>query len=208
MPNSPGNEREIVGKRIPAVERLGHAAAEDVGDLPYLFGGMPRSRADKHGHLLPRVEHLRGAAQVLILRDQAREGRESPTGKDRAVLARGLLVIGLSHVVRHDDAGNRTGRLGDADGTVDQVPRLLRDHADLDVLVRHVLEQVGEIHLLHVVASERHARLLADDGHHGPVVEFGVVEPVQEVDGPGAGGGHAHPHLVGELGVSSGREGR
>jgi hypothetical protein len=88
------------------------------------------------------------------------------------------------------------------------VPRLLRGHADLNVLVRHVLEQVRQIHLLHVVASEGHARLLADDSHHGPVIQFSVVEPVQKVNGPGAGGGHAHPHLVGELGVSSGREGR
>src|SRR3712207_8167858 len=50
--------------------------------------------------------------------------------------------------------------------------------------------------------------LLADDGHHGPVIEFGVVETVQEVDGAGAGGSHTHPHLVGELAVGGGREGR
>jgi hypothetical protein len=40
------------------------------------------------------------------------------------------------------------------------------------------------------------------------VVEFGVVEPVQEVYSSRAGGGHAYPHVVAELRVSRGCERR
>ena len=101
-----------------------------------------------------------------------------------------------------------TERVALADGTVDQVARLMRDHADLDILVRHVLEQASKIHLLHVVASEGHTHLLADDSHHRPMIEFGIVEPVQEMDGAGTRGRKAHTHFTGELGVPAGHERR
>src|SRR3712207_5654492 len=39
------------------------------------------------------------------------------------------------------------------------------------------------------------------------MVELGVVQPVQQVNGPGAGGREAYDHLAGELGVGAGAEG-
>ena len=70
-----------------------------------------------------------------------------------------------------------------------------------------VLEERQQVDLLLVVAAERGARLLADDGDHRLVVELRVVEAVQQVDGAGAGGGDAHADLAGELGVAAGHEG-
>ena len=119
-----------------------------------------------------------------------------------------LLVVGLGHVVWHDDAGDRAGGLRDADGPVDQVRSLLRDDQDLDELVRHVLVQANEVDLLLIVAPETHALLLADDRQHWLVVESGVVEPVQEVDRAGTGSGHAHADLSRELRVGARRERR
>ena len=39
------------------------------------------------------------------------------------------------------------------------------------------------------------------------MVQLGVVEAVEQVDGSRAGGRHAHAHLPGELGVADGLEG-
>jgi hypothetical protein len=86
--------------------------------------------------------------------------------------------------------------------------RLLRVHAGLDVLVRDVLEQRLEVDLLLVARAERHPRLLADDRDHRRVVELGVVEPVEEVDRPGARGRHAHADLARQLRVPGRGEGR
>jgi hypothetical protein len=76
------------------------------------------------------------------------------------------------------------------------------------VLAGHILEQRAQVDLLLEVATQRHPLLLADDGHHRRVVELRVVEAVEQMDGAGAGGGHAHPDLTGELGVGASRERR
>ena len=70
-----------------------------------------------------------------------------------------------------------------------------------EVLGGHVLVERAQVDLLLEVAAERHALLLADDGHDGRVVELRVVEPVEQVDGAGAGGRHADADLARELGV-------
>src|SRR5690606_40480336 len=54
-----------------------------------------------------------------------------------------------------------------------------------------VLEQRLEVDLLLVAAAHGAAGGLPDDGHDGHVVEFGVVEPVEQVDRAGPGGGGA-----------------
>jgi hypothetical protein len=91
---------------------------------------------------------------------------------------------------------------------VDQVPSLRRRGELVDVLRRDVLEQHGQVHLLLVVGTERRQLLLSDDGEHGRHVELRVVEAVEEVDRPGAGGGEAHADLAGELRVRAGHERR
>ncbi len=48
-----------------------------------------------------------------------------------------------------------------------------------------ILEQVREVGFLLVVATERRARLLADNGEHRLVVEPRIVQPVEQVDGAG-----------------------
>ncbi|MNL14277.1 hypothetical protein D3C87_1352090 [compost metagenome] len=74
--------------------------------------------------------------------------------------------------------------------------------------MRHVLEQADQVYLLLIVAAQRAARLLAHDGHDRLVVQLGVVQPVQQVDGARPGRGQAHADLPREFGVGAGHEGR
>ena len=122
------------------------------------------------------------------------------------MLARGGFDrLGLLHVVGEDQRRDRA--LGERDPyrSVDQMARLRRVDARLDV-GGDVLEERVEVDLLLVARSERHAALLPDDRHDRRAVELRVVEPVQEVDGPRAGGGQAHTDLIRELRVAAGHE--
>ena len=56
--------------------------------------------------------------------------------------------------------------LGDAHRAVDEVTDLRRVRRHMDVFAGDVLEQRDQIDLLLVLAAERGARLLTDDGHH------------------------------------------
>src|SRR5699024_7043472 len=71
-----------------------------------------------------------------------------------------------------------------------------------------VLEDTLEIDLLLEVAPEGHARLLSDDSDDALVVLPSVIEAVEQVDRPGAGGRDAHAELTGELGVRGRHERR
>ena len=106
---------------------------------------------------------------------------------DGAVLVRRCLdrVLG-GKVVRHDDAGDRALVERDAHRAVDEVPNLRRVRRHVHELVRDVLEERRQVHLLLVVAAERGHRLLTDDRDDRLMIELRVVEPVQEVDRPGA----------------------
>ncbi len=112
----------------------------------------------------------------------------------------------LLDVVGHDDGGH--GPLGQCDPAraVDQMTDLSGLHRHLHELVRHVLEQRRQVDLLLVVPAQAGARLLADDRHYRLVIELGVIQPVEQMDGPGARGGHADPELVRELRVGAGHE--
>jgi hypothetical protein len=115
--------------------------------------------------------------------------------------------VGLLLQVRGDDErGRRPGRERGAHGAVQRVRQLL-GHVHLDeVLAGHVLEQRLQVDLLLVGAAHRAARRLADDRDHRHVVEFRVVEAVQQVDRARAGGGQAHADLAAELRVADGCE--
>jgi hypothetical protein len=54
----------------------------------------------------------------------------------------------------------------------------------------------------------RTPRRLTDDRQHRLVIHLGVVESVQQMDGPGPGGGETDPDLTGELGMPPGHERR
>ena len=88
------------------------------------------------------------------------------------------------------------------------MPNLVGRRNHVDVLVRDVLEQRQQVDLLLVVAAERRAGLLADDGDHRLMVELGVVEAVQQVDRTRSRRGEADAHLPRELCVGAGHEGR
>jgi hypothetical protein len=117
------------------------------------------------------------------------------------VLARRLGVLGLLDVVGEDHTRHRAARARHAHRAVDQMPGLGGLHADLDELAGDVLEQRRQVDLLLVVGAERRALLLADDRHDRLVVELGVIEPVEQMDGAGAGGRQADADLAGELRV-------
>ena len=114
--------------------------------------------------------------------------------------------LGLLHVVGKDHHGHAALGLGDAHRPVDQMPRLLGHHADLDEL-RDVLHQRREVDLLLVMAAQRRARLLTHDRHHRLAVELGVVQSVQQMDGARSRGRQTHADLAGESGVAAGHEG-
>ena len=126
---------------------------------------------------------------------------------DRAVLVRRRLdrLLGR-HVVRNDEARHRALVERDAHRAVDEVADLRGDGRHVHVLVRDVLEERGQVDLLLVAAAERRHRLLADDRDDRLVVELRVVEPVQQVDRAGTGGGDADADLAGELRVPARHE--
>jgi len=67
----------------------------------------------------------------------------------------------------------RSSTLGSCSGTV----------THLDVLAGHVLEQGEQVDFLLVGAAHRAAAGLADDRDHRHVIELGVVQAVQQVNG-------------------------
>ena len=76
------------------------------------------------------------------------------------------------------------------------------------VFVGDVLEQRRQVDFLLVVAAEGRAALLADDGDHRLMVELGVIQAVEQMDGARAGSGQADADFTGELGMAGGHEGR
>jgi hypothetical protein len=116
--------------------------------------------------------------------------------------------LGLLHVVRNDQARRRLRGDRRAHGVVECGQRLLRREDGLHVLAADILEQRVQVHFLEVAAAQRGGHDLADDRHDGPPVEFGVVEPGEQVDGTRPLGGHTHADLAGVLGVPAGGERR
>src|SRR5204862_484213 len=170
----------------------------------------PQSRApaDQDRDLLALVQNASGALELCVLRHDLR-ARVADPGVDGSVLVR-RRVDGLlrGEVVRDDDARDRALVEGDAHGAVDEVANLRRVGGHVHVLVGDVLEERRQVDLLLVVAAQRRHGLLADDRDDGLVVELGVVEAVQEVDGAWAGGGDTDADLTGELRVAAGHERR
>ena len=110
--------------------------------------------------------------------------------------------------MRDDDAGDRALGLGDPEGAVEHVPHLCRVVDRLDERPGHILEEGGKVDLLLELASLRHLGDLTHDGHHRLMVEPGIVEPVEQVNGARSLGGQADPHLARELGMGAGHQRR
>ena len=130
-----GHPRQVVGHRGAAVQRLGDAGAERVGDRDDLVERATGARAHEHRHALARVEDVGGAAQVLVAGHDHGRG-PADRGGDRAVLARRLLVGQLLDVGGDDDRRHRPLRQRRAQRAVDQVTGLARVDALAEVLAR------------------------------------------------------------------------
>lgn len=93
-----------------------------------------------------------------------------------------------------------------AAGEIDHVVDVRRAHNPLvergDVLIQVVL-----IHVLQIMGADQAVVGHAGDGEYRRLVDFGVVEPVQQVDRARGGGGEADPEPSSELGKSAGGHG-
>ena len=116
--------------------------------------------------------------------------------------------LGLLDVVGDDDRGDGALRQRDPASPIDEVADLRRLHRDLDEFVGDVLEQGRQVDLLLVIAPESGPGLLPHDRDHRLMVELGVVQAVEQMDGSGARRRQAHAHLARELGVRAGHERR
>ena len=72
----------------------------------------------------------------------------------------------------------------------------------------HVAEELEDVDLLLEVRADHVVVRVPGDGQDRGVIELGVVEAVEQVDGPGPAGGEADAQPPGELGVAAGGEGR
>jgi hypothetical protein len=206
VPNRPiwPVKRQPVRQHRLAQKRLGDARLQPLGDGDDLFGGVGRTGADQHGDALAAVQDVGGALEIVLGRHDSRPAGPN-AGVDSGVGVRWLGRVGFLDVVGKDHHRHAASAAGKAHGTVDEVARLGGCGADLHV-GRNVLHQGGEIDLLLIVAAQCGARLLADDRHDGLMVELGVVQPVQQMDGAGAGGRETDADLAGEPGVAAGHE--
>ena len=197
---------QLVAQHVLAQQGLGHPGTEQVGDLLDLGARGPRPLSHEDGHLLTGVEDLGrpvdprrvgGDRRPLLVHAR----RDHLEGVCRRA------VVELLDVVRDDDGRRGPTGAGDPDGPVDDVGQLFGDRHHVDVVARDVLEQADEVDLLLVVAAHRAAVGLADDRDDRDVVELGVVQPVEQMDGSRAGRGHAHAGAAAELRVADRLEG-
>ncbi len=207
-PDRAGHEWQFVRQGCFAEQCLGDTGAELVGGLDDLVRGVQRPGPDQHRHLFSLVEHPGGAFEIFLCRHNF--GCFIPNaGEDGAVFLRWQLdSVHLLQVVRHDYASDTALGLGDAHGAVDQLADLRRLGRHMDVFAGNILEQGDQIDLLLVMATQRSARLLADNRQHRLMIHLRVVEAIQQVDGAGPGGGQAYADIAGEFGVTARHKGR
>ena len=167
---------------------------------------MQRPLSDEDRHPLAGVEDVGRGLQLLGGGDLSWRPPPHPgvhgVGLER-LFGHGLHVLDVG---RHDHAGDRAFGLGDAHRAVDHVTDRRGIGDLLDVGGSDVGVELEKVDLLLEVAAHRSIEGLADDGHHRPVVQLGVVEAVQQVDRARPRGGQADPDITGELGVAAGHE--
>ena len=157
--------------------------------------------------MLTGVQDVGRLAQILFIGNDLRHP-VTDAGEHGAVLAGRVLVRHVLKVVGQDQRRDAPLRHRDADGAVDQVPHLPRNHGLLHEGAGHVLEHADKIQLLLVVGADRRPRLLSRDGEHRHVVQPGVVQARDQVRCAGAGCRQADAEFARELGMGGGHEGR
>ena len=169
---------------------------------------MQRAGPGQHGDLLAFVQHPGGGLQVLhpgaAGRGQVdRCGRRRP-GR-RHVLVRVLVRVGHLQVVGEAQMRDAAAGQRGADRDVHH-PGQLRGVLDHQVVLGHIGVQLVGVHLLLVTGAQHGGLLHPGDGQHRHVVQLGVVQAVQQVNGTGTGRGQADAELAGRLGVGGGHE--
>ena len=169
-----GDPGQVVGQSGFPQQRLRHAGTEPVGDRDDLVGGMQSARADQDRHLAAAVQHVCGAAQVLLIGDGSWISI-TDTGMDRAVLARRFLVRFVAEVVGNHQCRDPAFRFRHAHRAVDQVTDLRSGAGLLHEGAGHVLEHADQVDFLLIVATERRAGLLSGDRQHRHVIHPRVI---------------------------------
>src|SRR4051794_7770652 len=108
--------------------------------------------------------------------------------------------------MRNDHAGRPASGQRAANGTIDDEEQLLRCRHRLEIETTDILVQRADVDLLLIRAPQGASVLLADERDHRLLVELGVVETVQEVDGTGSMRGDATADPARELGVPARHE--
>ena len=178
------------GTAILPRSAFGDTSSETLPHCDNLVGGTKGARSDQHRHSFPRIEHVRGAPQRILARDDSREvDANARTEVDANARTRGAMIARRfdhrSHlkVARQHDARHLPLGLGNPVGTVDEMGNLRRNEGRLDERARDILEKRLQIEVLLVVRADRGARLLSDEGEHGLMVELSVVQSVEEMYG-------------------------
>ena len=123
-------------------------------------------------------------------------------------LRRVLHRVHLLHILRDNDASDRVLVERNAYRTIDRMSHRRRRRNRRAIFAGHILEQRLKIDFLLILRAHRGRCRLTDDGDHRLVVHLGIVEAIQKMNGTGSRRREANSHFTGELGVSTGHEGR
>jgi len=170
-----------------------------------LVGRVESPLADEDRDLFPRVQHVRGAAQVGFGGEPG-----APRADVRIVLrnvpVRGLVVLLVLKVGRDVDVGHAAARERGAAGEVRDVGDVGGTHHSR-VVDGDVHEQPVEIDVLLGMGVDEVVVGVPRHREHGLAVELRVVEAVQEVDPAGPGSGETDTEPARVLGPAARHEG-
>ena len=199
-----GDQLLVILARDVLREHPGATIIADVKASQVLFDEVARAGGDPL-ILAAAVQHVRGAAQVLLIGDGSRIGI-TDTGMDRAVLARRFLVRFVAEVVGNHQCRHPAFRFRHAHRAVDQVTDLRSGASLLHEGAGHVLEHADQVDFLLIMPTERRAGLLAGDRQHRDVIHPGVIHPGDQVRRARARSGDANAELACELRIGRGHE--
>ena len=164
----------------------------------------------EHDRALRGIKNFGRGLKVFVTREPRRRDvnggsgqiGSGPNGGEGCLSGRGHLDVVGDRQVRNAATGQ-----GVTNRNVDQRWQLRRHHNHL-VVLRHVHKQTVGGYFLLVPGAEHLGLLHPRQGKDRDMVQLGVVEAVQQVDGAGAGGSHAHPQPASSFGVTARHEGR
>jgi hypothetical protein len=94
-----------------------------------------------------------------------------------------FLIGYFLQIIGHDEASDGPLGLGDTNRAVHEMAHLRSDGGHVNVITSDIFEKRNEIDLLLIIATHRHARLLADDRDDALMVHFrSVIKTVEQMD--------------------------